>query len=181
MVCTTPIELASMPIIKNAIKKAVNAVTLACEKAHVSPTGFNIDINYCDWGAVSTEHVVDVIDIAAGQFGDSSSSHGYITVATFICEAVTDLFRKKSLYPDMDEAAESLAYEYFELENDDDIDHNTVNSVNEMLAKSASNLTHNLEIAGAIALLKKTHPSAAERLEGLCDASLIRDYILDNA
>ena len=94
------IGLGSMPLIKEAIKQAVNAVNQAGDEANVSPLGFQIDGAFCDWGEIETSGVAEVIDEAASQFSESMTDR-YNDVVNYICEQVTSYFAKEETVLDI--------------------------------------------------------------------------------
>ena len=85
------INMNEMPLIQDARRNAINAATFACHEADVASDGFEIDAAFCDWGMVSTGDVSDIINEAAGHFGENTSKE-YGKVADYLCEQVTEYF-----------------------------------------------------------------------------------------
>lgn len=95
--------------------------------------------------------------------------------------ATTTTPHNETIYPDMDLKAQQLTYEYFEIESFDELDQKRIDDVDHIVALAASDVTHNVQLPGAIVTLTNTHPEIAELLTKICHASLIRDHVQENA
>lgn len=91
---TIVINVESMPLIKQAIERAIKAVEIACTKSGVSSVGFSIDGTFCDWGIVDTSGVMTVIDSHAQLFGRQGSG-SYSTIVEYLCEAINKNFAEQ--------------------------------------------------------------------------------------
>lgn len=88
--------------------------------------------------------------------------------------------QKCSIYPDMEESAESLTLEYFDIDSLDDLHQKRIDDVDHLVATAASDLACNDEVSSALVLLGNTHKSVADMLKNLIDISMIRDHVQSN-